>query len=85
VKKDKEKNFKKKTKIFSLSSVLVVLKYLVTFISSLLFREEEEVKEEGEDEEHRRTTKPPHLFFSNNHETRTNATKVIVRLKDEDY
>ena len=61
VKKDQEKNFKKKTKIFSLSSVLVVLKYLVTFISSLLLFREEEVKEE--DEEHRRTTKN-HLISS---------------------
>ena len=50
MKKDKEKNFKKKQKFFSLVC-LVVLKYLVTFIrAQILFREEEEVKEEGEDE-----------------------------------
>ena len=70
VKKDKEKNFKKKQKFFLSRLSLVVLKYLVTFIRALLlFREEEEVKEEGEDEknteEPQRTTSSlllePHL------------------------
>jgi hypothetical protein len=85
------KKISKKTKNFSLSSVLFVLKYLVTFISSLLlFREKKKKlkKKKKKKEKTRRTQKnhkePPHLFFSNNHKTRTNATKVM-RLKDEDY
>ena len=49
MKKDKEKNFKKKQKFFSLvcSRRSQISRH---FHQALLFREEEEVKEEGEDE-----------------------------------
>jgi hypothetical protein len=78
VKKDKEKNFKKKTKIFSLSSVSSFSNISSLSSALLLFREEEEeVKEEGEEgEEHRRTTKN-HLISS----SRTTTKRAQTRQK----
>ena len=89
--KDKEKNFKKKQKIF-LSRLFSSFSNISSLSSAqlLLFRERKKKlkKKKKKKEKTRRTQKnhkePPHLFFSNNHKTRTNAaTKVIMRLKDE--
>jgi len=86
VKKDKEKNFKKKQKFFSLvcSRRSQISRHF--HHQRFSFEKKKKLKKK---EKTRRTQKnhkePPHLFFSNNHKTRTNATKVIMRLKDEDY